>query len=122
MIPTLETERLLLRGFQMDDVGRPTAPRIHRNSGLDVANPEDRPVDAPDGPDAPRGAPTQRPWPEPLGRLVAQALVMVSPGRTMPPTITFALIPRRLSSRPSFELTNFNASTPNRRANFPHPV
>ncbi len=32
MIPTLETERLLLRGFQMDDVRRPTAPRIHRTA------------------------------------------------------------------------------------------
>ena len=40
----------------------------------------------------------------------------------MPARSTFALIPRRLSSRPAAEFTSFSACTPNRRENFPQPV
>ena len=44
-----------------------------------------------------------------------------SPGRTVPPTTTVALTPRRLSSRPTSELTNRSASLPKRSRNFRQP-
>ena len=57
--------------------------------------------------------------------LEAQAgwlFVAMSPTRTMPGSTTLALMPRRLSCRPRFELTKRVASTPNRAENFWQPV
>ena len=45
-----------------------------------------------------------------------------SPTRIVPGCTTRALIPRRLSARPTGELTNFIASSPKRATNLLHPV
>ena len=63
--------------------------------------------------------------PTPPGRppsAQAGSLRTVSPARTVPPSTTRALIPRRWSSRPIGELTNRSASTPKRDENFWQPV
>ena len=63
---------------------------------------------------------------EPAFTLLAVTLPAIfrttSPLRIIPGFTTRALRPRRLSSLPSAELTNFTASTPNRAANLLQPV
>ena len=53
---------------------------------------------------------------------VRQSFVTSSPTRTVPASTTRVLIPRRLSARPSGELTKTIASRPKRSVNFLQPV
>src|SRR5690606_4146883 len=52
----------------------------------------------------------------------AHSLRTMSPRRMVPACTTRALMPRRLSARPTGELTNLIASRPNRSTNLPQPV
>jgi len=56
-----------------------------------------------------------------LVRYDVTILVKVSPGRMVPPLITFVLMPRSRKAAPSPVFTNRTASEPNRSANLAHP-